>query len=64
MLIDPHLPRALWLIGRVVRTFLGVDGHVRSVEVNVKGRLYKRPVAHLILLPEITENYDTKPIDT
>lgn len=64
MLIDPQLPRALWLIGRVVRTFPGVDGHVRSVEINVKGRLYTRPVACLIPLPEITEDDGTNPTDT
>lgn len=64
MLVDPQLPRALWLIGRVVRTFPGADGHVRSVEINVKGRLYTRPVAHLIPLPEISEDDGTKPTDT
>ncbi|XP_051791369.1 uncharacterized protein LOC127529975 [Erpetoichthys calabaricus] len=53
MLIDPQLPRALWLIGRIVRTFPSPDGHVRAVEVKVKDRLYTRPVARLIPLPDI-----------
>lgn len=59
MLVDPQLPRALWLIGRVVRTFPGADGQVRSVEVQVKGRLYTRPVTRLITLPEIADENDT-----
>ncbi|XP_039616483.1 uncharacterized protein LOC120533641 [Polypterus senegalus] len=53
MLVDPQLPRALWLIGRIVRTFPSPDGHVRAVEVKVKDRLYTRPVARLIPLPDI-----------
>ncbi len=59
MLVDPQLPRALWLIGRVVKTFPGADGQVRSVEVNVKGRLYTRPVTRLFNLPEISDENDT-----
>ncbi|KAI5607859.1 hypothetical protein C0J50_9771, partial [Silurus asotus] len=47
MIVDPQLPRALWLIGKVSKTFPGADGQVRSAEVNVKGRLYTRPVTRL-----------------
>lgn len=57
MLVDPQLPRARWLIGRVGRTFSGVDGHVRSVKVSVKCRLY---VAYC----QITEDDGTKSTDT
>ncbi|KAF7689554.1 hypothetical protein HF521_012907 [Silurus meridionalis] len=51
MIVDPQLPRALWLIGIVSKTF---------PDVNVKGRLYTRPVTRLINLPEITVEDDTK----
>ncbi|KAI5608002.1 hypothetical protein C0J50_9702, partial [Silurus asotus] len=33
MIVDPQLPRALWLIRRVSKTFPGADGQVRSAEV-------------------------------
>ncbi|XP_073782539.1 uncharacterized protein [Danio rerio] len=53
MLMDPQYPRALWPIGRVIKVHPSVDGCVRSVDVQVKDRVYTRPVARLILLPAI-----------
>lgn len=55
MLVDPQLPRSLWQIGRILKVFPGADGRVRTVEIQIKGRTYTRPIAHLIVLPEIPE---------
>ncbi|KAI3375182.1 hypothetical protein L3Q82_021085, partial [Scortum barcoo] len=33
MIVDPQLPRALWPIGRVIKTHPSPDGHVRSADV-------------------------------
>ncbi|KAJ7992610.1 hypothetical protein DPEC_G00280470 [Dallia pectoralis] len=38
MLVDPQLPRALWPIGRVLKVHTSADGHVRSAEVEIKGK--------------------------
>ncbi|KAI2642403.1 Protein translocase subunit SecA [Labeo rohita] len=48
MLVDPQLPRAMWLVGKVVKTFPGSDGHIRAVEIQVKNKTYTQPVARLI----------------
>ena len=55
MIIDPNLTRAQWPIGRVTQTFPGPDGRVRSANVKVRNRVYTRPVARLIRLPEMTD---------
>lgn len=55
MLVDPQVPRSLWHIGRVMKVFPGADGHVRIAEIQIKGRTYTRPIARLIVLPEIPE---------
>ncbi len=55
MLVDPQLPRSLWQVGRVTKVFLGADGHVRTVEIQIKDKTYTRPIACLIVLPEIPE---------
>lgn len=51
MLVEPQLPRAQWPIGRVVKTHDGDDGCIRSAHVNVKGHIFTRPVARLVMLP-------------
>ncbi|KAI3376047.1 hypothetical protein L3Q82_016577, partial [Scortum barcoo] len=33
MIVDPQVPRALWPIGRVIKTHPSPDGHVRSADV-------------------------------
>ncbi|XP_029965347.1 uncharacterized protein LOC115401351 [Salarias fasciatus] len=53
MIADPHLPRALWPIGRVVKTHPSSDGLIRSADVKVKERIYTRPVARLVVLPAV-----------
>ncbi|XP_062373449.1 uncharacterized protein LOC134061706 [Sardina pilchardus] len=56
MIVDPQLPRALWPVGKVSQVFPGVDGKVRSANVDVKGRTYTRPVARLVLLPALPDD--------
>lgn len=58
LIIDPQLPRAQWPIGKVVKTVVSKDGCVRTADVLVKGKVYTRPVARLILLPAFED--DTK----
>lgn len=53
MMVDPQLPRALWLVGKVVRVFPSTDGHVRAAEVKINDKSFTRPVVKLIQLPEL-----------
>ncbi|CAM4529069.1 unnamed protein product [Leuciscus chuanchicus] len=55
LIIDPQLPRSLWPVGTVTSVSPGLDGKVRSAEVNVGDRAYTRPVARLIQLPELSD---------
>ncbi|XP_067303718.1 uncharacterized protein [Pseudorasbora parva] len=55
LLMEPQFPRALWPVGRVVKVHPSADGHVRSADIQVKDRVYTRPVARLITLPVITD---------
>ena len=50
MVHEENAPRACWPIGRVVETFVGRDGVVRVVEVEIKGKIYKRSVHRLVPL--------------
>ncbi len=56
LIMDPQLPRALWLVGKVTRTFPGPDGRIRTVAVQVQDRTYVRPVARLIPLPKLEDD--------
>ena len=56
MIVDPALPRARWLIGRVKSVVKGNDGRVRSAVVDTGGRTYHRPVARLIQLPPYSDS--------
>ncbi|XP_073724410.1 uncharacterized protein [Misgurnus anguillicaudatus] len=58
LIVDPQLPRAQWPIGKVVKTVVSKDGCVRIADVLVRGKVYTRPVARLILLPAFED--DTK----
>lgn len=55
LVIDSQLPRASWPIGRVVRLLPSQDGRVRVAEIVINGKMYVRPVAKFIQLPEIDE---------
>lgn len=56
MIVDQHLPRALWPVGVVTHTTAGADGRVRSATVRVKDRDYTRPVSRLVRLPALPED--------
>ncbi len=40
MVMDPQLPRGPWPIGRVTHLLPSDHGHVRTVEVNIRGKPY------------------------
>lgn len=61
LIMDPQLPRALWLMGKVTRTFPGPDGRIRTVAVQVQDRTYVRPVARLIPLPKLEDDDRSSP---
>lgn len=41
LIVDPSLPRAQWLIGRVIKVIASPDGCIRTAEVKVKDSLHK-----------------------
>ncbi|KAM9825435.1 uncharacterized protein ACBT44_006125 isoform 1-T1 [Syngnathus typhle] len=53
MITEPQLPRAMWPIGHVTKIHRSDDGHIRSADVDIKGRQYTRPVARLVVLPAL-----------
>lgn len=55
MIVDPTLNRAQWPIGRIAETFPGSDGRIRTASVKIKDKVYTRPVARLIKLPEMSD---------
>ena len=52
LVAEDNLPHGRWNLGRVVKTFPGNDGLVRTVEVRTKQGTFKRPVVKLCLLEE------------
>ena len=55
LLMDETVPRKTWPLGRVVKTFPGRDGLVRSAEVKTKWNMLTRPVTKLCLLETISK---------
>ena len=47
IVISPDTPRAKWPLGRIVNTYKGADGHVRTADVQLKDKVLKRPVVKL-----------------
>ena len=47
LVITQETPRGKWPLGRVVRTYPGTDGHVRTADVAVGKTTMKRPVVKL-----------------
>lgn len=47
-----------WPLGRVTKTFPGKDGLVRVVEVQMRGKIYKRPIVKLAPLPKRTHELE------
>nr|XP_055033759.1 uncharacterized protein LOC129422083 [Misgurnus anguillicaudatus] len=56
LVVDPQLPRSLWPVGTVTETLPGADGRIRIARVNVKDKVYTRPVVRLIPLPHLEDN--------
>ena len=52
LVVEDNLPRGRWNLGRIVKTFPGDDGLIRTVEVQMKQGTFKRPVAKLCLFEE------------
>ncbi|CAM1317751.1 Uncharacterised protein r2_g3590 [Pycnogonum litorale] len=50
LVAEPNVPRGQWPLGRVNKLFPGTDNRVRSVEVRMKGGLFRRPVTKLCQL--------------
>lgn len=48
---DDNIPCMKWVLGRIARTYEGVDGEVRVVDVKTKYGVFKRPVARICILP-------------
>ena len=59
LLVNDNTPRGHWNLGRVLETYPGSDGLVRTVKVKTKDAVYVRPKKKLCLL----EN-DVKEVDT
>ncbi|XP_057695374.1 uncharacterized protein LOC130917729 [Corythoichthys intestinalis] len=59
MVADPQSPRSLWPVGTVKTIMPGRDNKVRVAEVQVKDKLFVRPVARLIRLPAFPQDEDT-----
>lgn len=55
MVVDPQVPRALWLVGKVMKIFPGSDGCIRAAEIQINDKIYTRPVARLIPLPSFSD---------
>jgi Family of unknown function (DUF5641) len=53
IVIDENAPRNTWLLGRVVETFTGSDGLVRSAKVATKSSELVRPIHKLCLLEAV-----------
>jgi len=56
LMVDDNAPRGQWSIGKIVETYPGRDGKVRSVEVKAGTKFYKRPIAKLCLLEQCGPN--------
>jgi hypothetical protein len=53
IIVDDNMPRCTWPLGRVVKTFPGHDGLVRSVEVATQQSVLTRPIHKLCLLETV-----------
>jgi hypothetical protein len=47
LVVSPDTPRGKWPLGRIVQTYPGADGHVRTADVQLKDTVLKRPVVKL-----------------
>lgn len=56
LIVNPQLPRVLWLVSTVMETLAGADGRVRIARVMVKENTYTRPTVRLIPLPHLDDD--------
>ena len=47
LMAEDNLSRGEWRLGRILETFPGKDGEVRTVDVRVNDKVYRRPVVKL-----------------
>ena len=47
LVIEPNTPRGNWSLGRVVAVYPGADGHVRTVQLRMRGTTLVRPISKL-----------------
>lgn len=55
LVADSTAPRGSWLLGRILQTFPGTGGLVRSVKVQTKHNILERPITKICLLLEADE---------
>ena len=60
LLVNDITPRGYWNLGRVLETYPGPDGLVRTVKVKTKDAVYVRPIQKLCLLENDAKEVDTK----
>jgi hypothetical protein len=60
LMMDTSLPRNEWLMGRVVETYPGQDGRVRSVKVKTKTSQLVRPITKVCLLEAVATHAPSK----
>lgn len=56
IIVDPSLPRNVWLRGRVLETRLASDGQVRSAKILTKRGMMERPATKLAVLDVASRN--------
>ena len=56
LLVNDNTPRGHWNLGRVIETYPGPDGLVRTVKVKTKDSVYVRPIQKLCLLENDLES--------
>ena len=50
LIVTDNMPRNHWPLGRIIETFPGIDGIIRSVKVKTPNNEYIRPVSKLCVL--------------
>ena len=60
LLVNDNTPRGHGNLSRVLNTYPGPDGLVRTVKVKTKDAVYVRPIQKLCLLENDAKEVDTK----
>ena len=47
LVIEPDAQRAHWPLAKVTAVYPGTDGHVRAVDVQMRGKIFRRPITRL-----------------